>query len=66
MLFTYIGDKESVTIYDITFPQGQEVEVSDKILYPLGKKGTLIPIIEKLKGNKEFTHAVKAPKLKKA
>lgn len=59
--FTYIGDKESVKIYDMRFPQGKEVEVDDRLMQPLGKKGSLVAIVDKLRGNSQFEESEAKP-----
>lgn len=59
--FKYIGDKESVSLYGFDFPKGEAVSVDDKMTAPLGKKGKLVSIVEKLKGNGQFEE-VKAVK----
>lgn len=52
--FMYVGDKEEVKLYGHTFPKGEAVEVDPKEMQPLGKKNSLVSIVDKLSGNAQF------------
>jgi len=57
MRFTYIGDKDSVSLYGFTFPKGEAVNVPDDAEMDYCKrKGAIVKvkIVDKLKGNTQF------------